>query len=60
MIDEFAAHVPMKRPGSPEEVAATIAFLASAGGAYVTGSTVVVDGGSDAWGMGFAPPDLER
>ena len=59
VIDEFATHVPMRRPGIPEEVAATIAFLASAGGAYITGTTVVVDGGADAWGMGMVPPDLE-
>ena len=59
VIDEFAAHVPMRRPGLPEEVAATIAFLASAGGGYVTGTTVVVDGGADAWGMGVLPPDRE-
>ncbi len=41
-----------------EEVAATIAFLASQGGAYITGSTVLVDGGADAWGMGERPPPL--
>ena len=50
----------MRRAGTPEEVAATIAFLASAGGAYVTGTTVVVDGGADAWGAGTLPPELER
>jgi citronellol/citronellal dehydrogenase len=59
-VDGFARQVPMKRPGLPEEVAATIAFLASAGGAYVTGTTVIVDGGADAWGMGAEPPDLEN
>ncbi|HET9311582.1 MAG TPA: SDR family oxidoreductase [Actinomycetota bacterium] len=59
IVDELAAQVPMRRPGQPEEVAATIAFLASAGGAYITGSTVLVDGGADAWGQGERPPDLE-
>ena len=33
VVDEFATHVPMRRAGLPEEVAATIAFLASPGGA---------------------------
>jgi citronellol/citronellal dehydrogenase len=58
-IDGFAEHVPMRRAGAPEEVAATIAFLASAGGGYITGTTVVVDGGADAWGLGEPPPPLE-
>lgn len=59
IVDEFASSVPMRRPGLPEEVGATIAFLASPGGAYITGTTVVVDGGADAWGVGTAPPELE-
>lgn len=36
------------RLGTPEEVAATIAFLASSGGRFFNGSTVVVDGGMTA------------
>ena len=59
VVDEFATHVPLRRAGLPEEVAATIAFLASPGGAYITGTTVVVDGGSDAWGLGMLPPERE-
>jgi citronellol/citronellal dehydrogenase len=58
VVKAYAAQVPMRRAGMPEEVAATIAFLASAGGGYVTGSTVLVDGGADAWGQGEAPPEL--
>jgi citronellol/citronellal dehydrogenase len=49
--------VPLGRLGRPEEVAALIAFLASAGGAYVTGTTIVVDGGADAWGLAEPPPE---
>lgn len=56
VVDRFAEQVPMRRAGAPEEVAATIAFLASAGGGYITGTTVVVDGGADAWGIGEKPP----
>jgi citronellol/citronellal dehydrogenase len=59
LIEEWAATVPMKRAGLAEEVATTIAFLASDGGGYITGTTVVVDGGADAWGLGEPPPDLE-
>jgi citronellol/citronellal dehydrogenase len=59
VVDAFADQIPMRRAGSPEEVAATIAFLASDGGGYITGTTVVVDGGADAWGLGHEPPPLE-
>lgn len=37
--------VPMKRYGTSAEIAATIAFLASAGAAYITGQNIRVDGG---------------
>ena len=38
-------NIPLGRLGSPEDVAAAVAFLASPGAAYVTGSTVHVNGG---------------
>jgi 3-oxoacyl-[acyl-carrier protein] reductase len=38
-------HVPLARFGMPEEVAAAVVFLASDGAAYVTGSTLHVNGG---------------
>ncbi len=55
-IEEATRTVPLGRLGTPEEVASTIAFLASGGGRYITGTTVVVDGGVDAWGLGTPPP----
>jgi citronellol/citronellal dehydrogenase len=55
-IEEATRAVPLGRLGTPEEVASTIVFLASAGGRYITGTTVVVDGGVDAWGLGTPPP----
>jgi citronellol/citronellal dehydrogenase len=58
-VDAWARAVPLGRLGRPEEVASLIAFLASAGGAYVTGTTIVVDGGADAWGIGEPPPPVE-
>jgi citronellol/citronellal dehydrogenase len=48
--------VPLGRLGRPEEVGETIAFLATAAGAYITGSSLLVDGGLDAWGMAEPPP----
>jgi citronellol/citronellal dehydrogenase len=46
-VAEWAKEVPLGRLGEPEEAAALIAFLVSAGGAYVSGTTVVMDGGLD-------------
>jgi NAD(P)-dependent dehydrogenase (short-subunit alcohol dehydrogenase family) len=37
--------VPMKRYGTADEIAATIAFLASQGASYITGQSLRVDGG---------------
>ncbi|WGV20825.1 MULTISPECIES: SDR family oxidoreductase [unclassified Pseudomonas] len=37
--------VPLRRYGTSEEIAATIAFLASDGAAYITGQNIKVDGG---------------
>src|ERR1043166_383842 len=49
-VDEFAKQivekVPMKRFGQPEEVAATVAFLASDDASYITGVEINVDGGA--------------
>lgn len=42
---EFRDRIPMERYGKSEEIAATVAFLASEGGAYITGQNLRVDGG---------------
>jgi NAD(P)-dependent dehydrogenase (short-subunit alcohol dehydrogenase family) len=43
--DERRHSVPMQRYGTSEEIAATIAFLASEAAAYITGQNLRVDGG---------------
>ena len=39
------AHIPLKRFGQPQEIAAVVAFLASADAGYITGQVLCVDGG---------------
>jgi NAD(P)-dependent dehydrogenase (short-subunit alcohol dehydrogenase family) len=41
--------IPMKRPGQPEELAPIAVLLASEASSYMTGTTVVVDGGYTIW-----------
>jgi NAD(P)-dependent dehydrogenase (short-subunit alcohol dehydrogenase family) len=43
--EERRDSVPMKRYGTSEEIAATVAFLASTGAGYMTGQNIRVDGG---------------
>lgn len=42
------SHIPLDRPGQPEEIAAVHAFLASEDASYVTGAVFVCDGGMTA------------
>lgn len=42
---EFLDRIPMERYGKSEEIAATVAFLASSGAGYITGQNLRVDGG---------------
>ena len=43
--DALLAQIPLGRLGAPEDVAAAVLFLAGPGGAYVTGTTLHVNGG---------------
>ncbi len=45
MAQGFANIVPMKRLGTPEEVAAAVAFVASSEASFITGQEIAVDGG---------------
>jgi citronellol/citronellal dehydrogenase len=55
-IERWRRSVPLGRLGTPTEVATIIAFLASSGGAYISGTTITIDGGADAWGLAEEPP----
>jgi meso-butanediol dehydrogenase/(S,S)-butanediol dehydrogenase/diacetyl reductase len=44
-MKSFVEQIPLKRPGSPEDVAGVVAFLCSSDADYMTGQTLNVDGG---------------
>ncbi|HXV37885.1 MAG TPA: 3-oxoacyl-ACP reductase FabG [Myxococcota bacterium] len=44
-VDALAAMVPMRRLGTPEDVAAVVSFLMSEGASYITGQVISVNGG---------------
>jgi glucose 1-dehydrogenase len=45
LLNPLLANIPLNRLGKPGDVAGVVAFLASADADYITGSTIVIDGG---------------
>ena len=44
-LEVIAQHIPIPRPGTPEDIAAACEYLASDGASYVTGQVLAVNGG---------------
>lgn len=56
LADGLASHIALGRWGEPEEIGSVVAFLAGDDAAYITGQTILVDGGFHgvtAWGNYF-------
>ncbi len=48
--EEFMRHIPMRRPGEPEDIARAVLFLVSPAASYVNGQCLAIDGG---WTAGY-------
>jgi citronellol/citronellal dehydrogenase len=57
LVEMSRQRTPMKRLGTPEEVAQLCAYLASDAASYVTGETWYIDGGAHLWGDNWLIPD---
>jgi citronellol/citronellal dehydrogenase len=57
LVEMSRVRTPMKRLGTPEEVAELIVYLACDGAWFVTGETWYIDGGAHLWGDTWPIPD---
>jgi len=44
-VDYLKERIPLDRPGRPDDLDGAVVFLASEGSRYVTGQTLLIDGG---------------
>ncbi len=47
--ETFLKNIPLRRFGTPEEMAAAVVYLASSEASFITGQTLILDGGLTAW-----------
>ncbi len=55
---QMEENTPLRRIGDPDDIAATVLYLASPAGAFVTGRVLEVDGGTDQPNLDLGLPDL--
>ncbi len=58
IIDGIATHTPLRRIGTPDDIAAAVLYLASPASSYVTGQILAVDGGMVTPNYLTGQPDL--
>jgi 3-oxoacyl-[acyl-carrier protein] reductase len=59
VLDGLLSEIPMRRQGQTSEVAAAVRFLTGPDSSYITGQTIVVDGGWTIQGMRDRPDWLD-
>ena len=53
ILEMMNSRCPLGRPGEPEEVSSLVAFLCLPAASYITGQTIIVDGGVTVNGLLF-------
>jgi 7-alpha-hydroxysteroid dehydrogenase len=57
--DQFEANTPMRRPGTPDDIACAALYLASPASSWVTGKVFQIDGGTESPSISVPVPSLE-
>jgi 3-oxoacyl-[acyl-carrier protein] reductase len=57
-LEKLTRYIPLRRVGAPEDIAAAVLFLASREAGWITGQTIVVDGGATLPESGYAMEEL--
>jgi citronellol/citronellal dehydrogenase len=58
VVESVASTVPLQRLGQPEEFARLVAFIATPGGDYLSGTVLTMDGARDNWFGPWPPPRM--